>query len=713
MVPQAHRLDGRGTTLLLLSHPAGLPEIVHWGARLPDELDLEAVAALRSWAIPRSALQGVGPEAVLLPTLGSGLFHGLSFTVHRGGRDWTASFCVEAVEYLQDRLLVRANDPITRLALEIELVLPSDGDVLATRFRLTNLSHEAPFELQRLASGVFLLPETATELLAFKGLWAREFATERFLLPMGGWSVESRRGRSSHDRSPALIVGTPGFGEEHGDVFGFHLGWSGNHRTWLEMLEDGRALAGLEILLHPGEVYLGENESFETPWAFASYSPKGLSELSRRFHDHIRRHVLRWPGGAMRPRPVTFNTWEVAYFKHDLETLKRQAEHAARLGIERFVVDDGWFGQRDDATSSLGDWTVDRRKYPDGLGPLIDHAQALGMEFGIWVEPEMVNPNSDLFRAHPDWILQVAGRPHITARNQHVLDLTREEVTDYLFDALDLLLSSHSIAYLKWDMNRDLVAAGDAEGRPAYTRQVLALYALLDRVRAAHPKLEIETCASGGGRADFGILSRTHRIWTSDCTDALERASIQRGFLRFFPPELMGADISGTPNHQTGRRQSLAFRASIAIFGHLGVELDLAALNTEEEAELAGWISLHKRLRNIVHGGSVHQSEPCDGRSICGVVSADASQAVFVVAQEAMRRNRLVPPLILPGLDARRRYRITAPSPQRLSQFRRTTVHEALAGEGVVLPGALLVTAGLALPVLQVETALVLLAEAV
>jgi alpha-galactosidase len=712
MAPSIHRLDGHATTLLLLEHASGLPEIVHWGSRLPDEIDAAAVADLRSWAIPRSALQGTGPEAVLLPTLGIGLFQGLSFAAHRAGRDWTARFNVDAVEHPKDRLLVRASDREAQLGLEIELMLPSNGDVLTTRCRLTNQSDDEALDVQRLASGVFLLPAAATEVLAFKGRWAREFATERFVLPMGGWSAESRRGRMSHDRFPAMIIGIPAFGEEQGEVFGFHLGWSGNHQIWVELLDDGRRLAGVEALLHPGEMRLRPNEHYETPWAHASFSPCGLTELTRRFHKHVRDHVLRWPDGAMRPRPVIFNTWEGTYFKHDLDKLKRQAEHAARIGVERFVLDDGWFGRRDDDTSSLGDWTVDQRKYPDGLGPLIEHVRALGMDFGLWVEPEMVNPNSELFRAHPDWVLGVSGRPSVLARNQHVLDLTRPEVTDYLFRALDSLLSSHEISYLKWDMNRDLVAAGDAEGRPVYTRYVTALYSLLDRITAAHPKLEIETCASGGGRAEFGILSRTQRIWVSDCTDALERASIQRGFLRFFPPELMGADISGSPNHQTGRRLSLPFRASIALLGHLGVELDLVAPDADQTEDLADWIALHKRIRSFVHSGIVHQVEPHDGRSVCGVVSEDASQAIYVVGQETLRHNRLVPPLVLPGLDPNRSYRLTAPGPQRLDRLRRTSVHDSLSGEGLIVPGCLLVTAGLALPVLPVETALILLVEA-
>ncbi len=276
----------------------------------------------------------------------------------------------------------------------------------------------------------------------------------------------------------------------------------------------------------------------------------------------------------MRPRPVTLNTWEGVYFDHKLEQLKAQATAAAELGIERFVLDDGWFGKRDDDTSSLGDWFVDTRKYPDGLAPLADHVVSLGMEFGLWFEPEMVNRNSDLYRAHPDWVLQVEGQPLLESRHQLVLDLTRPEVSDYLFNCIDNVLKSAKISYIKWDMNRDITHAGDANGRAATSRQTRAVYALMARVRAAHPDLEIESCASGGGRADFGVLAHTHRVWVSDCTDALERLSIQQGALRFLPPEIIGCHISASPNHQTGRVHTLAFRAIVAFFGHLGVELD-------------------------------------------------------------------------------------------------------------------------------------------
>lgn len=703
---QTIRLDGRAVTLLLLVHPHGMPEIFHWGARLPDGIALDALPALRARAVPHNSLDEVVPASVLYPTLGAGLFVAPALLVHRETQDWTADFSVTSIQQSAGSVSIVATDAVAGLSLSLELTLPPDGDVLAMRSSLTNTSN-APLHVAEQAAGCFLIPARATELLTFDGYWGHEFAERRLPLESGRFTVENRRGRVSHDRHPALIAGTAGFGEDAGEVWGFCLGWSGNHRLSAERLEDGSALVMLGELLHPGEAMLAPGETLHSPAAFASYAPDGLAGLSRRFHRHVRRHVLQWPTGKMPPRPVTLNTWEGTYFAHDEARLMQQADAAARLGIERFVLDDGWMPARVNDRAGLGDWVADPAKYPNGLGPLARHVTGLGMQFGLWVEPEMVNPDSDLYRAHPDAVLHVQGRPLRTARNQLVLDLTRPEVAEHIFTALYTLLRDLPIAYLKWDMNRDLVAAGDAHGRPAYRRQVLALYALLARLRAAHPQIEIESCASGGGRADYGVLVYTQRVWTSDCTDALERLAIQRGASRFLPPEIMGAHISAVPNHQTGRRHTLAFRAAVALFCHLGIELDPLTLDVGEAAEVAAWIALHKRLRPLLHGGG-HVAAPDEaGRSLRGVVAADARHAAYLVAQATASSRRRSPLLRLPGLDPASLYRLTAPPPQRPPE-RVAPEAQVLFGAGLLLPGALLATAGLALPDLPPESALVL-----
>ncbi len=700
---KAYRLDGIATTLLLLQRSGGMPEIVHWGMRLPDALDLDELPALRDRAPRRNGLDEDHVEPALMPTLGTGTMRAPALLADRAGIDWTAEFTDVAIQRKPGTLRIAAEDAVASLGLDIILTLAGDGDLLRMRTRLRN-EGGTTLDVQRLAAGVFLLPATAGELLTFDGRWGQEFSESRILLSAGLWASENRRGRS-HDRFPGLIAGAPGFDEDRGLVFGIHLGWSGNHRTTAERLEDGRVLVATGEWLHPGEVRLEAGESLESPVAYASLSPDGLSGLSRRLHEGVRRHVLRWPGGAMRARPVTLNTWEGNYFEHSHDRLVAQAKAAAALGIERFVLDDGWMAGRDNPRAGLGDWRPDPAKYPDGLGPLIEAVTGLGLEFGLWVEPEMVNPDSDLYRAHPDAVLHVAGRPLRTARHQLILDLIRPDIADGIFAELAALLDAHPISYLKWDMNRDFVAAGDSLGRPAYRVHLLAATALMARLREAYPEVEIESCASGGARADYGILRHTQRIWTSDCTDALERLAIQRGFSRFLPPELMGAHVAASPNQQTGRRHTLDFRAAVALFGHMGVELDPTRLDADERASLSGWIALHKRLRPLLHSGD-HTAMPLQaGRSMRGVVSKDRSHAAFLVAQECCAAWR-APPLVIPGLDPTRHYRLQSPGPRL--EARLSASQRILFEAGLVLPGALLGTAGIALPEMQPETALIL-----
>jgi alpha-galactosidase len=356
-------------------------------------------------------------------------------------------------------------------------------------------------------------------------------------------------------------------------------------------------------------------------------------------------------GGRLegKPRPVHYNTWEAIYFDHDLDRLKGLADLASEAGIERFVLDDGWFKGRSDDHRALGDWTADPVKYPDGLKPLIDHVRALGMSFGLWVEPEMANLDSDLLRAHPDWVLGDPARVQPLGRHQYVLDLTRDEVADAIFAQLDALLRDHAIDYLKWDMNRDLTHAVSA-GRWAVHRQTLAVYALIDRLRAAHPEVEIESCASGGGRADYEILKRTDRIWTSDCNDPVERQSIQRAFSLFFPPEVMGAHVGPRQSHTTARSSSMRTRLITAFAGHMGVEADLSALSPRERAELAAGIALHKSHREWMHRGRTVRLEHPDPGCVAYAVIGEGRAFVSALQIETARMA-LLAPLRIVGLE--------------------------------------------------------------
>ena len=552
------------------------------------------------------------------------------------------------VEPTDNGFVFRLSDDIARLSADLELRLDPETGVLAQRITVRN-DGDKPFDIGWCAAASWAMPWRTREALSFEGRWSREFQERRVALTLGRYVRENRKGRTSHDTFPGMIVGTQGFGETTGEVWGCHLGWSGNHRMLAETLSDGGRQVQLGELLSPGEVKLAKGATYTSPWAYGAYSAEGLNGLTDRFHRFVRDTLITWPGGSMKPRPVIANTWEAVYFSHDLDRLAALADRAASVGAERFVLDDGWFGGdlsgRDDDTTSLGDWQIDHRKWPAGLHPLIDHVRGLGMEFGLWVEPEMVSPQSDLYQAHPDWALHVPGRRRPTARHQLVLDLTLPEAFDHVWQALDTLLKTHEISYLKWDMNRDLAPSASA-GVPVQSAQTKAVYALIERLRAAHPSVEIESCASGGSRADYGALARTHRVWTSDCNDAHERQRIQRGAARFLPLCVLGCHIGPNPAHTTGGHDRLEFRAITALFGHMGLELNLLDLTQPELDEIAQVISVHKHHRALLHAGRYvrldDDLEPgCMGH---GVVAPDGAEAMYAVVQLDSPETTTSPP---------------------------------------------------------------------
>ena len=668
----------------------GMPEIVSFGkARLADD---------PIFGVERSSrVNGMDiaiPSAVLLPTGGLGFFGWPAIEGHRKGRDFIAEFAGWTAEYSGNRIVVSGKDKIAGLQIAIAVAAHPSG-VISMSTRFTNCGDE-DYQLDRCMAATFLAPVGEVELTSFTGMWGREFQIRRETLGNGIWSQESRRGRTSHDRFPMLFV------EGADQRFGVTLGWSGNHQIVVDRTDDGRRLVHLGELFEPGELILAAGESYQSPPAYAGADTAA-------FHAYVRGELMNWPGGVMTPRPVTLNTWEGNYFDHQVEPLKAQATAAAGLGIERFVLDDGWFGRRDDDTSSLGDWDIDPRKYPDGLRPLIDHVTGLGMEFGIWFEPEMVSPVSELYKAHPEWALQIAGRPLLQSRTQLVLDLTRPEVSDYLFAKIDAVLGNHAISYVKWDMNRDLTHAGGRDGKAKVAAQTRAVYALMDRIRAAHPNVEIESCASGGGRIDYGVLSRTHRVWTSDCTDALERLEIQRGAAVFLPPEVLGSHLSASPNHQTGRRHTLSFRALVAIAYHLGVELNPLELTDEERSELEIYVKAHKRLRGLFHApGAAFQIDPVDGRYVWGAASPE--KIVVIVAQGPQMVGEQPAPIKLPDSVVRLggTWKIANALPPSPEFIRISEGQKRLLSGDISFDLSTARAAGLPLPMLKPESALLL-----
>jgi alpha-galactosidase len=701
-------LRAGGVSLVLDAGGPRLPAVLHWGADLGDvpaaDLALARAAAVATATLDEPAGSSLVREHAAgwpgRPTLSG----------HRNGTDWSASFALAELDRPgEGRVTVEGVDKAAGLRLRSELELSPAG-LLRLRHTLRN-DGEEPYTVNELSCAL-PIPAHATELLDLSGRWCRERHPQRHPLPLGSWLRENRRGRSGHDATLGLLAGTAGFGSRHGEVWAVHVGWSGNHRSYAERWPSGEGVLGGGELLFPGEVELAPGAEYATPWVYAAYSPRGLDGIAAAFHGHLRGR----PGHLRpdRPRPVVLNTWEAVFFDHDLGRLKALADTAAELGVERFVLDDGWFRHRRDDTAGLGDWYVDETVWPQGLGPLIRHVRGLGMEFGLWVEPEMVNPDSDLFRAHPDWVLQAGGRLPPAGRNQQVLDLANPDAYGYIRARLDALLSENDIAYLKWDHNRDLVDAGH-EGRPGVHAQTLAVYRLLDELRAAHPGVEIESCSAGGARVDLGILERTDRVWASDCNDALERQAIQRWTGLFLPPELIGTHIGPPRSHTTGRVHDLSFRAATALFGHAGMEWDVTTTTPEERAALASWIAFYKRHRGLLHGGEVvHADHPDRAVALHGVVAGDRSEALYAYVQLATSPFGVPAPARLPGLDPARGYLVEPvhpAGPPRTSGQRLPPPWYAAGG--ITLPGAVLAAAGLAMPALDPEQALLLRVRAV
>jgi alpha-galactosidase len=487
-----------------------------------------------------------------------------------------------------------------------------------------------------------------------------------------------------------------------------HLAWSGNQVLCAERSVTGwRLLRGGERLL-PGEIRLGRDEEYVSPWLVGSWGD-GLDAMSGRIHHAVRAR----PQHPATPRPVLLNTWEAVYFDHDLPRLLELADRAAEVGIERFVLDDGWFRNRRDDRAGLGDWYVDDQVWPDGLHPLVERVHRLGMEFGLWFEPEMVNLDSDLARAHPEWLFGTDHGPGLPSRHQHVLDLGHPQAYAYLLERISSLVGEYRIGYLKWDHNRPLLDAGhQPTGVPGAHRQTVATYRLMAELKDRHPGLEIESCAGGGARVDLGVAEHTDRFWVSDCIDAHERQRMVRWTGMILPPELMGTHVGSGADHTTQRVHGLGFRAGTAIWGHLGVEWDLTRASAAERAELAGWIAFHRRVRGLLHSGDVvHADLGNPALLLEGVVAQDRGEALYRLA--ALEHTLTWPPgrVTLPGLDPDRRYLVTAQPPGDTAA---TGQHAPRWGEqGVTLTGRFLAEVGIQAPLLSVDHLVLLGARAV
>nr|WP_198423963.1 alpha-galactosidase [Microlunatus antarcticus] len=662
-------MSAAGVSLVLDLGGAGLPRVLHWGAALPTLTDEDAVALAEASAAVVAPSSIDDPVSVaLLPEHWTGWTGRPGLSGSRAGAGWSPKFTVASLALDgadvalgsgvtnagAATLVVRADDQEAGLALELTVQLTPEG-LVRLRARLTNTAADA-YGLQDLVLAL-PVPAVAREVLDLAGRWGKERTPQRGRLDVGTHLREGRRGRTGPDAATLLHVGTPGFDFATGEVWAVHTAWSGNHTHYAERLSSGEQVIGGGELLLPGEVVLGPDASYETPWVYAAYGT-GLDEVARRFHRFLRAR----PNHPGPDRPVTINVWEAVYFDHaNHEKLLELARLAAAAGVERYVLDDGWFGGRRDDSAGLGDWTVSPDVWPEGLHPLVDAVTGLGMQFGLWFEPEMVNEDSDVARAHPEWIMATGGRIPVEARQQQVINLGIPECYAYIRDQIFAILAEYDISYIKWDHNRDLVDAGTSPtGQPGVHAQTLAFYRLVDEIKAAHPGLEIESCSSGGSRVDLGVLERTDRVWVSDCIDPLERQQMHRWTTQLIPPELMGAHIASGASHTTGRHHELRFRAATAIWGHLGVEWDLTSATETELAELGAWIAFYKEHRALLlQGDLVRIDFPDDALLAGGVVAHDRRSAIYSFASVSRSDVAILGRVPLPGLDPDLRYRVT------------------------------------------------------
>ncbi|HJE51586.1 MAG TPA: alpha-galactosidase [Tessaracoccus flavescens] len=706
-LPITLHLNRGGTSAVLHVTADGVPHLAHWGESL-GELSEEQLDALVAAQIPPvvSGSADMPPTMALVPLQSDGWLGTPGLVGSRRGRGLFPAFRPVAVRAEDDAIAVDLHDDEAELDLTLELEL-TDAGLLRCRAILTNAG-EGGYDLESL---VLALPTPAAETRVIdqtgRHLRERDIQTHEFTI-----GSHERTVRVARAHSASAIHGTcaEGAGWRSGLVHYIHVAWSGNIVSKAERDTLGfQGLLGGE-LLYPGEITLDHGESYETPWIIATWGD-GLDAAAARIHAYIR-GFANYPATL---RPVTLNAWEAVYFDHSLPRLLKIVDAAAAIGVERFVLDDGWFGSRRDDTSGLGDWVISPEVWPDGITPLADAVHAHGMQFGLWVEPEMINPDSDAARAHPEWILSPATHQPRLARHQQVIDLTNPEAFEHVRSQLIAVLDSTPIDYLKWDFNRDLYeAVSPRTGLPAYHAQTHAAYALIDALLEHQPGLEIESCAGGGGRVDLEIMRRTVRVWGSDCIDPLERKLIEAGTALLLPPELVGSHVASPTSHTTGRTQELGFRASNALFSHMGIEWDLTKASEADRAELGAWVALHKRLRPFLHSGTtVHADHPDRSWWVHGVVGED--RAIYALTRMATGAVRPTPPLCLPGLDPDTVYLVRellpdgVASPASGHHFPMVPWWE----NGLTLTGRALATAGLRFPDLNPEQTILLEARVV
>ncbi len=559
---------------------------------------------------------------------------------------------VHASEDEAETLEILLEDPVSRVQVQLLYGVLEKEDII-TRSAVIRNCGTGSVIVEKAASACLDFVAGDYDLISFWGRHVMERNLQRRETGYGSHVFGSRRGTSSHQHNPAVILAGKDTTEEHGDCYGMVFVYSGNFMCETEKDQFGqtRVLMGLQsdFFHYP----LGQNETLTVPETILGFSGEGLGGLSNRFHRCIREHICR---GRYRNqlRPILLNSWEAAYFDFNGETIYKLAEDAAELGIDMVVMDDGWFGKREDDNSGLGDWQVNERKLGCTLGSLIERINGLGVKFGIWIEPEMVSEDSSLYREHPDWALRIPGRKPVRGRNQLVLDFSRKEVREYVFDAICRILDQGNIEYVKWDMNRsisDFYSMENGQGRVAYD-YVLGVYDFLEKLTDRYPGILLEGCSGGGGRFDAGMMYYTPQIWCSDNTDAVDRIRIQYGTSFFYPVSVVGSHVSAVPNHQTGRSVSLHTRGVVAMAGTFGYELDPEKLTEEERDEIREQVRQYKSYAELIQGGTYYRlSNPLeDVYAAWMFVSESGDRALLNVVMLEIHGNMAVNYVKLRGL---------------------------------------------------------------
>ena len=659
--------------------------VVHsyFGPRIPHEdlSDQDTFRPIVFSAVRQIGSNSVSPETLTpeYPTFGRGDYRSPAIMVQ--GRDGCQ---VNELRYASHRILT--GKPLMEAmpqmdvhleevqTLELTLEDPVSGfqailwystfeDVISRRVSVRNLT-DAPLRLCRIASASLELRQGELDLITLNGSWGRERAVERSALHHGICSIGSTRGASSHQSSPFLALAEKNTTEASGEVYAMSLIYSGDFQASVEM--DAFSTLRVQIGLNP-ETFsytLGPGEGYETPEALLTYSAQGLNGMSRNFHRACRAHLGKCADRSLR-HPIVINSWEAMYFDFDEEKMCGFVQSCSGLGIDTVVMDDGWFGDRSDDSSALGDWELHPGKLPNGLKRIIDTCHENQMEFGLWFEPEMISRRSRLYEAHPDWCIRVPGREPVESRNQYVLDMSRPEVADCIYDQMAALLEAYDISYIKWDMNRhitDLCSAAlppDRQGELS-DRYIRGVYRLISRLENAFPRIYFEGCSGGGGRFDFGMLYYMPQIWTSDDTDAVERMKIQYGTSMVYPPDTIVAHVSACPNHQTGRNISMETRGNVAQGFSLGYELDPGRLSEQERKAIREQIEQHRKLEKLIAEGSFYRLCSPFTTDCCAwqIVAPDRNNAFLMVGWSGCSVQPRPRQIRLMGLEAERQYRI-------------------------------------------------------